>query len=114
MLRPYQRQRYRGRLRGDEEIMSGCCPPPPRSEGGDWIIVRRDPARATESYYMAGCWIADQRFGKRIRGYGNALAVLDRAPKEAPCTYGIGPVPRRRRRARQPADDAENPAAARF
>ena len=93
--------------------MSACCPPS-RAEGGDWLLVRIDPAIAAESHYMAGYWITEQRFGKRIRGYGNALAVLDRAPKEAPCTYGIGPVPRRRRRARQPADDAENPAAARF
>jgi hypothetical protein len=72
--------------------MSACCPPS-RAEGGDWLLVRIDPAIAAESHYMAGYWITEQRFGKRIRGYGNALAVLDRAPKEAGCTYEIRPVP---------------------
>ena len=73
--------------------MSACCPPS-RAEGGDWLLVRIHPAIAAESHYMAGYWITEQRFGKRIRGYGNALAVLDPGAQGGRLAlYEIRPVP---------------------
>jgi hypothetical protein len=82
-----------------------------RAEGGDWIIVRLDPAGATESYYMAGCWVADQRFGKRIRGLwqrlGGARSRAQRGglhlrnPPGVLAGVGTAWRPRRRRKRQQ-------------
>jgi hypothetical protein len=84
-----------------------CYPLSSRAEGGKWILVRITTSGQDAGYYMAGRWVPEEPFGKRIRGYGNTLAVLDRAPKEASCTYEIRPVcsPGRRRRAPAPPRD---------
>lgn len=62
-----------------------------RARGSDWIIVRIDNQTGAESYYMAGIWVSDARFGKRIWGYGNTLQEKDKIPDERGFTYEIRP-----------------------
>jgi hypothetical protein len=62
-----------------------------RARGSDWVIVRIDNQTGAERYYMAGTWVSDARFGKRIRGYGNALREKDKIPDERGFTYEIRP-----------------------
>ena len=40
---------------------------------------------------MAGIWVSDVRFVKRIRGYGNALRERDKISDERGFTYEIRP-----------------------
>ena len=54
--------------------------------------MRVDAATGAKTYYMAGTWVASERFGKRIVGYGNALRMLESIPEEAGFTYEITPV----------------------
>jgi hypothetical protein len=63
-----------------------------RARGSDWIIARIETATGAETYYMAGTWVRSDRFGKRIRGYGNALEIKDKIPKEPGFAYEIRPI----------------------
>lgn len=62
-----------------------------RVSGSHWIIVRIDTATGSESYYMAGTWVSDTRYGKRIQGYGNALREREKIPDKHGFTYEIRP-----------------------
>ena len=63
-----------------------------RARGTDWIIARIDTTTGAETYYMAGAWVKADRFGKRIRGYGNALDEKDKIQQEPGFSYEIRPA----------------------
>jgi hypothetical protein len=54
--------------------------------------MRVQSTTGAQTYYMAGTWVTNERFGKRIVGYGNALRLLDSIRKETEFTYEIVPV----------------------
>jgi hypothetical protein len=76
-------------LRRDRSIDN--ITPSRRVSGSNWIIVRADTATGSERYYMAGTWVSDVRYGKRIRGYGNALRERDKISDERGFPYEIRP-----------------------
>lgn len=63
-----------------------------RTRSANWIIMRIETATGAKTYYMAGTWVASERYGKRIVGYGNALRMLESIRQEAGFIYEIMPV----------------------